>query len=131
MTNKRTIYCCGCGHDVQARLTNGAEVHAYVKRLRDTPFWRCDTCRRTVGCHHKTLDRTKPLGVIPTQEISRARRAIHYIIDPLWDGDRNKRAIIYRKISDRLGYRYHTAEIRSVDEAKEVLRIAKELEASL
>ena len=69
--------------DVEVRLTNGAEIYPHRKDLSELPFWKCDTCGNFVGCHHKTGDPTKPLGVIPTSEIKRARQHIHRILDPI------------------------------------------------
>ena len=38
---------------------------------------------------------------------------------------------LYRKISDRLGWKYHTANIRNVEEARTVYRIVKNLTPNL
>ncbi|EMN7430377.1 hypothetical protein WB904_002906 [Vibrio parahaemolyticus] len=131
MTTK-TIYCCGCGCDVKARLTNGKEIYPHRSDLTSLPFWICDTCRNHVGCHHKTNNPTTPLGIIPTPEIKNARRHIHTLMDPLWKGGKIKRGKLYALLSDWLGRTYHTGEIRSVENAREVYRkllsIKRELE---
>ena len=80
----KMIYCCGCGCDVQARLTNGKEIYPHRMDLDEVPFWKCDKCGNYVGCHHKTKQRTSPTGCIPTSEIRALRVQIHNIIDPLW-----------------------------------------------
>lgn len=118
------IYCTGCQKEVQARLTNGAEVYAHRQDLAALPFWICDTCKNFVGCHYKTDKPTTPLGVIATQEIKNARMKIHVIIDPLWTSGRISRRAVYKKLSDKLGYKYHTANIRSVEEARQVYTAA-------
>lgn len=123
------IYCCGCKIDAQARLTDGREIYPHREDLSDLPFWKCDTCKNHVGCHHKTKDRTKPLGNIPTKELKNARQHIHRILDPLWKSGRFKRGQIYAKISNSIGYEYHTAEIKTVDEARKIYKIIKELAA--
>ena len=82
----------------------------------------CD-CGLYVGCHHKTKNRTRPLGCIPTPDIKNARQHIHKILDPLWQSGRYKRSQIYKIISDKIGRKYHTANIRSIEEAREVYRI--------
>ena len=69
MSKRRSIFCCGCQSDVQARLTDGAEIYAHRRDLASLPFWKCDACGNFVGCHHKTKHRTRPLGCIPTKEI--------------------------------------------------------------
>lgn len=128
----RAIYCCGCGADVQARLTSGRETYPHRYDLRSLPFWKCDACGNFVGCHHKTSDRTRPLGVIPTDDIKKARSHIHRILDPLWQGKKINRKILYRTIADRIGVaEYHTAEIRSVEQAREVYRVVQEIGQTL
>lgn len=126
-----SLYCCGCQKDVPARLTNGKEIYPHRRDLFSLPFWKCDACGNFVGCHHKTKERTKPLGCIPTKEIKDARQHIHRLIDPIWQSGRLSRGAIYGKISAEIGKEYHTAEIRSIDEARQVWRIAKQLSAEV
>jgi hypothetical protein len=70
------IYCTGCEKDVEARLTDGEERYPHRPDLYELPFWKCDTCKGYVGCHHKTKTPTKPLGVI-------GRRKIYTIVGEL------------------------------------------------
>ena len=56
------IYCTGCEKNVNARLTDGKERYPHRQDLYELPFWVCDNCGGYVGCHHKTNQRTKPLG---------------------------------------------------------------------
>lgn len=121
------LHCCGCNDTVYPRLTDGAEIYPHRKDLHDLPFWKCDTCGNFVGCHYKTKNRTKPLGCIPTAEIKKARMHIHAILDPIWKGGKMTRNEIYKTLSDKLGWNYHTANIRSVDEARNVYRLVMEL----
>ena len=125
------LYCCQCGKKVEARLTNGLEVYPHRIDLGDLPFWKCDTCGNHVGCHHKTNNPTRPLGNISTKEIRQARQHIHRILDPLWKQRRIKRKELYAMLSNMLGWEYHTAKIKSVEEAREVykavLQIRKEI----
>lgn len=125
-----TIWCCACGKDVDARLTNGAEVYPHRPDLADIPRWRCDDCGNHVGTHHKTKTPTKPLGNIPSAEIKKARIKIHQLIDPVWQSGRMKRSTLYASMSKQLGYKYHTGEIRTVEEARKIYRIASEIIAS-
>lgn len=115
------IYCCSCQKDVRARLTNGREIYPYRRDLASLPFWRCDACGSFVGCHHKTKERTKPLGCMPTVEIRAARREIHTVLDPIWQSGQIPRKELYRRLRSVIGREYHTAEIRSIDEARRVL----------
>jgi hypothetical protein len=122
------LWCCGCNEVVQARLTDGAEIYPHRPDLAGLPFWKCDTCANFVGCHHKTRDRTRPLGCVPTKKIKEARKHIHRILDPLWKSGRMDRRKVYAKLADVLGVdEYHTAEIRSVEQARKVYRAVKQL----
>lgn len=121
------IYCCGCEADVDARLTNGAEIYPHRVDLYSLPFWKCDACRNFVGCHYKTSSRTRPLGCIPTPEIKEARKRIHKILDSIWMNGKMARKKVYALISDMIGYEYHTAEIKSLKEAEKIHAIVCEI----
>jgi hypothetical protein len=123
----RDLYCCGCSKEVPARLTDGAEIYPHRADLRSLPFWRCDACGNFVGCHHKTKDRTRPLGCIPTPELKAARRHLHAIIDPIWQSGAMKRRALYAELGRRLGREYHTAETRSIEEARAAFVAAREI----
>ena len=116
------IYCSGCESDVAARLTDGKEIYPHRSDLYSLPFWKCDTCKNYVGCHHKTNDPTKPLGCIPTKELMNARKHIHSILDPIWKNGVVKRGSLYQRISEIVGWKYHTANIRNIDEARKVYK---------
>ncbi len=132
MSEKMKIRCCGCnGSKVTARLTNGKEIYPHRKDLYDLPFWKCDVCGNFVGCHHKTKNRTQPLGCIPTPEIKNARQHIHRILDPIWKSKLAKRNEIYAWLSEQLGWKYHTAQIRSIEEARKVYRLVQRFKAEL
>ena len=121
------LWCCTCGRDVQARLTSGAETYPHRPDLADIPRWICDTCKCHVGTHHKTSDPTRPLGNIPSPAIRTARIKIHELIDPEWKSGRVSRKRLYGRLSEALGYEYHTAEIKTIDEARNVYRVAREV----
>ena len=124
------IYCCACAKDVDARLTDGKEIYPHRPDLKSLPFWKCDTCKNFVGCHHKTKNRTAPLGCIPTAEIKDARKHIHALIDPIYQSGLMTRKKLYELLSDAVGWEYHTAKIRTIEEArtayKAALKIVKE-----
>lgn len=121
------IHCCGCGIKVEARLTDGVEIYPHRKDLEMLPFWKCDTCGNHVGCHHKTKDVTRPLGCIPTKEITIARKHIHAILDPIWKSKKMRRKDLYDVLSEKTGREYHTAKIRSIEEAREVYTHIKKI----
>lgn len=121
------ITCCGCnGEKVEARLTDGEEIYPHREDLYELPFWICDTCGNFVGCHHKTANRTHPLGIIATKEIKAKRIGLHAIIDPLWKSGKHKRKHIYKWLSNKLGYGYHTGNIKSLEEVSAVKSLLKE-----
>lgn len=121
------IYCCECKKDIDPRLTNGKEIYPKREDLHTLPFWKCDVCKNYVGCHHKTKTPTKPLGCIPNKEIKKARMEIHKLIDPWWKSGRVDRRWLYSEMSMNLGYEYHTANIRDIEEARRIYRSAKEI----
>lgn len=121
------IYCCKCNSEVQARLTNGKEVYPHREDLYELPFWKCDSCNCFVGCHHKTAERTKPLGCIPSEQIKSLRKQIHAKLDPLWMNRQHSRKYIYARLTEVLGREYHTADIRNAHEASLVLNKLQQL----
>ena len=126
-TQTRSIFCCQCGGDVVARLTNQMEVYGhsgYGKR----DFWICDSCENYVGCHPSTVE---PLGVIATAEVRLARKEIHSKLDRLWQNGRATRPRVYAMLSEEIGKPYHTAEVTSVEEAKRVLEAVKKISKRL
>lgn len=125
------LWCCSCADYVTARLTDGSEVYPHRHDLSDIPFWRCDACGNWVGCHHKTKNRTKPLGNIPSPELKKARGHIHALIDPLWKSKKIGRSELYQRMSDRIGWNYHTASLRTIEEARKAYRIGLEIKQEL
>jgi hypothetical protein len=119
------IHCCQCQRKVRARLTNGAEIYPRSPSLAKLPFWACPDCGNYVGCHHKNGSGLVPLGYIATPELRSARQHIHALIDPVWKSGRMTRRAIYKAISEAIGREFHTAKIRSVEDAREVYRVAK------
>lgn len=134
---RRAIFCCNCDAEVQARLTNGAEIYPHRQDLAHLPFWRCDGCKQHVGCHHKAKRKdgkvdTTPLGVIATPALRAARIRLHHdMIDPLWRSGRIKRGHLYNLISVEFGRAYHSAELRTLEEARAVWIIVKRIAETL
>lgn len=132
MTAWREIYCCHCSSEVAARLTDGREVYPHRPDLAELPFWKCDGCGNRVGCHHKTKDRTRPLGNIPTKELRNARQHIHRILDPLWQQGKMPRGKLYARLAREIGAdEYHTAEIKTVEEARKVYAVVRAIAKEL
>lgn len=124
---QRSIYCCACKTDVQAVLTRGHEIYPSRTDLGTLPFWRCPDCRNFVGCHHKSADRIRPLGCIPTQEIRQVRKDIHAALDPIWKEGHMERKRLYKLLTAKLGREYHTAELRTPEEASMIYVFVKRL----
>lgn len=125
------IYCCTCSEEVECDLVKGVELYPHRPDLHALPFWMCPTCGCYVGCHHKTKDRTRPLGVIPSNEIKNARSHIHKLLDPLWESGKIGRKELYEMLSDSLGYTYHTAELRAIEECRKVYRLVLSIKRGL
>ena len=117
------IYCCNCNKNVNAILTNGEKVYPHREDLYKLNFYKCKECNNSVGCHKNYKKIPKPLGVIASKEIKEKRIEIHNIIDPLFLSGKFERTKLYKIISDRLGYTYHTANIKTTEEANKVLQI--------
>jgi hypothetical protein len=52
------------------------------------------------------------------------------LIDPVWQSGHISRPEFYRALSDAIGYKFHTADIRDIEEARQVYRVARRLIAS-
>lgn len=124
---KQLIWCVSCGKEVEAELVNGADVYPHRPDLAKLPFWRCPTCGNWVGTHYKTKTPLKPLGVIANKQMKTLRIAIHKQLDEIWQNNDISRSQCYRWLSKRLGYEYHTGNLRSVSEASKVLKLVEEL----
>lgn len=131
MTKTHRLYCCACEGDVDARLTDGREIYPHRADLAKLPFWRCDACGNFVGCHHKTKNRTAPLGCIASPELKEARKHLHALIDPIWQSGRMPRRKLYEAISSRVGWKYHTAKTRTVDEARTAYRAVQAIQKEM
>ena len=117
--NKK-IHCCGCLGKVDAILIKGEKVYPHRADLYELSFWECPTCLNFVGCHKHDKNH-QPLGCIPTPEIKKLRQQIHKKLDPLWQSGNIKRSYLYNKLTDLLGFKYHTASLRTVDECERTL----------
>lgn len=123
------IYCCGCEEEVETVIKDGSVVYPHRPDLKHKEFFVCETCNNFVGMNTRS---GKPLGVIPTKEISSFRQTIHGLIDPLWKDEIITRSALYKKLSKELGYdEYHTANLRTADECRKVIRYAIKLRGKL
>ncbi len=126
---KVSIFCVQCDNYKQPRLTTGNEIYPHLPKLSKNNFYKCDDCGNYVGCHKNG---SKPLGVIATIELRNARQHIHRILDPIWKNNLLSRGKLYKKICNELGYQqYHTANIKSIDEARKVYAFIVKLKKGL
>lgn len=124
----KKIWCCNCNKEVWSIATKGKKVYPHRFDLKDNHFWQCKHCLNFVGCHPDDPYH-RPLGCIPTPRLKKARNEIHKILDPLWKNRQKKnkkRSAIYKDISVYLGYEFHSAEIRDIDEAKKIYRFIRD-----
>ena len=131
MSDVKSIYCCGCDTDVDARLTDGSEVYSHRPDLFSLPFWICDTCNNFVGCHHKTNNRTNPLGVIATKPIKQARMNIHALIDPIWKSKKMARGQVYAHMTKAMGKTFHSSHLTNIEDCQKAIRAAQSLRESV
>lgn len=113
------IYCVKCDSDVIARKTDGKEIYPHRQDLHYKIFWKCDGCGGYVGSHTGDNNNGQPLGVIPTEELRKARMSVHEIIDPIWKNGFATRKEVYKKLRDFLGYEYHSGETKTITECDE------------
>jgi|SaaInlStandDraft_4_1057021.scaffolds.fasta_scaffold98198_1 hypothetical protein len=118
------IYCCGCEKQVRTVIKDGLVVYPHRPDLKNKEFYVCESCNNFVGMNSRSGE---PLGVIPTKEISSFRQTIHGLIDPLWKDGKISRSKLYKILSKKVGYEYHTADLRTIDECRNIIRIAIKL----
>lgn len=124
---RQPIWCVSCGKEVYAELVNGKDVYPHREDLAKLPFWRCPNCGNWVGTHYKTKTPLKPLGVIANKQMKFLRIAIHNRLDEIWENGTMSRSQCYRWLSKRLGYEYHTGNLKSIAEARKVLDLVEKL----
>jgi hypothetical protein len=116
------IYCCECKKWVKAELITADKIYYNRPDLGAVYMWQCPKCSSFVGTH-KNSKKHSPLGSMCDARLRNARKKIHELLDPLWRDLKCSRKEVYKKISKEIGHEYHTGEIRSIEDAKEVYRI--------
>jgi hypothetical protein len=72
------------------------------------------------------LDRIGRHGINSPLPLPSAEK-LNAILDPLWQNGHMGRRQVYARISEKLGWNYHTAQIRTVEEARDVYRIVQQI----
>jgi hypothetical protein len=124
-----TIYCGICDKKQEIILTTGKEIYPHRKDLFKLKFWKCPVCGGYVGTH-KNSKKHKPLGCIVSKEVKNARIRIHKLLDILWSSPcefNYSRKELYKKISEHIGRKYHTAKIKTLKEANEIYIFIRDL----
>lgn len=121
----RLIYCCECETEKHCEMIKGTKAYPHRKDLHHKNFWQCSGCRNFVGTHHNGEGR-QPLGCIPNKAMKNARQHIHALIDPIWKNRILSRSEVYKKLSEKLGYEFHVAELRTIPQARTVWATAAE-----
>lgn len=119
------IKCLQCNKEVEATLVTGDIVYPHRKDLKNKNFYKCPLCGSYVGCHQGTK---KPLGCIPSTALRRARMKVHDKLDRFWKSGKYKRSFVYKFISEKVGYTYHTGNTKTIEECNKVLTILTQLE---
>lgn len=122
------IYCVKCRKNRNCELVTGKEIYPHRPDLYELCFYKCPKCGNYVGCHKGT---NRPLGVIPTPELRQARMKVHAKLDPLWKNGIIERNKLYKMLSDELGYKYHTAETRSIEQCLQVYDLICKIEKDI
>lgn len=113
------LYCVQCHRQVDALLMAGSKIYPHRPDLSYLTFYQCPKCGNYVGTHRDG----RPLGTIPTPDLRAWRHKVHETIDAYWlpTKDRAKRKRLYKAISAYIGREYHTGEINSVEECRQVI----------
>lgn len=117
--NKNAIFCTACDKFVEPKSITGQAIYPHRPDLYAKQFLACPHCGNYVGTHTDG----RPLGTIPTPELRSWRKLVHDIIDAYWlpTKDRAKRRELYAAISRHIGKEYHTGELNTIAECKDVI----------
>lgn len=75
------IHCCTCEVQVDARLAKGLQVHRTRPDQHGYLFFQCEHCGDCVRCKNG-----KPVGVIVSDDVHKAREHIQNLIDKFGTG---------------------------------------------
>ncbi|WP_199438551.1 zinc-finger-containing protein [Vibrio owensii] len=123
MKQTMVIWCCTCQSD----------VNAYLRRLGKARVWQCPKCpdSRVMTHFRANTDKLKPLGTLGDDEMRKARNWIHNYLDPLYRHNLIRRQTLYDQMSIHFKREYHTAGLRSMEEARFAFHLAREFGMAL
>lgn len=117
------VFCCICNKEVDAVETPGHCIYPGCEEFRGRIYLTCPRCSGYVGTHRDG----SPLGCIPTPDMRAKRAAIHKRIDAIISQKRLSAHLVYRYLSEKLGYEYHTGNVKTDEEAARVSELLSEL----
>lgn len=118
------IFCVQCEKNVDAESVTGKEIYPHREDLYAKKFYRCPMCGNYVGTH---IESGEPLGCIPTKALRERRQEIHAKLDWMWKEKLISRKKLYQKLSDMLGYTYHTGDVKSFEECDKIMLCVKKI----
>lgn len=121
LTPRRRVYCLTCEKTVKALLVTGKDVEPDKKAMSNNYFYQCGTCKCYVGCHKNANNKTEPLGAIPSELVRQARWRVYNGFCIVAKNLDCKTSVVYKKVAENMGKRITIANIRSIEEALEVL----------
>lgn len=114
----KDIYCTKCQKVVTATIATGLDIYPHRPDLYTKLFYVCPQCHNYVGTHSNG----KPLGTIPYPELRQWRNKVHNVIDKYWLPNKtHKRVQLYKELSDFIGKEYHTGELNTIDDCKNII----------
>jgi len=114
------VFCPYCGKEAEWVENRAIYGKNYGKSYM---CYLCKDCDAYVGCENNTR---RPLGTMANRELREWRKRVHAVIDPLWRSGKLSRDVVYTKLSDMLGYEYHTAE-SDIPTCKKILESVNEV----
>jgi len=114
------VFCPYCGKEAEWVENKAIYGRNYGKSYM---CYLCNDCDAYVGCHNNTR---KPLGIMANRELRDWRKKVHAVIDPIWKTGKLPRDVVYARLSEALGYRYHTGE-SDIPTCKKILEMVHEV----
>lgn len=124
-----TIWCTCCNKMMPSVLREAKLVTPKSKPA--SMLWVCTGCLNYISCHQHSGGLIKPMGCIANPELRAARKHIHAKLDAIWRLGFMTRNDIYASLSNSIGREYHTAEIKTVPEARNIYRLLNAMTDSM
>lgn len=92
--SEREVLCPYCGNPAQ--FVDSSVIFGTSYGM----IWHCQPCDARVGTRRGT---TVPLGTLADSELRRARREVHAVFDPIWQGGNVLRHRAYWWLAGQMG----------------------------